>query len=65
VINLALNASVNALTNISVILSNMVNPTTTTPTSSILVTTYYSDINSVVDQISSGLSVTCSPIILK
>jgi hypothetical protein len=63
-INISLTASVNALTNISVTLNNMVNPTTTTPTNSITVTTYYSDITSIVDQITSGLTVTCTPIIL-
>jgi hypothetical protein len=63
-INISLTASINPLTNISLTLNNMMNPTTTTPTSSITVTTYYSDLTSIVDQITSGLTVTCTPIIL-
>jgi len=62
---LTLTASINGLTNVSVNVNNINNPTTTTPTSSITVTTYYSDITSIVDQITSGIIVTPSAIILK
>ena len=64
-INIVLNTVVSGNTNISITISSVTNPVTTTPTSSISIVTYYNDIDSVVDMLTTGLIVTATPVQLK
>ena len=54
-----------ASTNLTVTVSSVRNPSTTTTTSSIAITTYYEDISSIVDTLSTGLTVTAGSVPLQ
>lgn len=57
-----INTIINAGSNLTVVINAVTNAATTTPTSSITITTYYEDTQSVVDQLTSGLTVTATSV---
>lgn len=64
-ITVDINTILNAGTNITIIINSVANPSTTTPTSSFVIITYYQDSASVVDQLLSGLTVTAASVPLR
>jgi len=64
-LTVTLNTLASSNTNMTITISSVSNPATTTPTGSLIITTYYMDNQSVVDQLVSGLIVTATSVQLK
>lgn len=60
-----INTQVPPSTNLSLTINSVINPSTTTPTSSISIYTYYEDSLSIVDQLTSGFIVTATSVPFK
>lgn len=64
-IRVNLNSIANAGTNLTITVSRVTNPFVTSPTSSFAIRTHYSDDLSLVDQLSSGMSITATEVPLR
>lgn len=64
-LKVTLSSIVTAATNISISITNVANPLTTTPTSSFSIVTYYDSATSIVDQLNTGLIMTATSVPLK
>lgn len=60
-----INSVVFAGSNLSITITSIRNPTVTTPTNSITITTFYEDEQSVVDQLTNGLPITATEVPLQ
>lgn len=65
VFTIVINAAIAAQTNITIQLTNFLNPITTTPTSSFIIKTYYQNLNQLVDQLLANLTVTAKSVTLQ